>query len=77
MGWLRLKMTREEFKDVVTDMLLNKEFDNWTNLFDSNNIDDYKIAQYDSEDGIIMSDISLDEFLDKLYEVIKIDESRV
>lgn len=70
-------MTREEFKDVATDMLLNKEFDNWTNLFDSNNIDDYKIAQYDSEDGIIMSDIPLDEFLDKLYEVIKIDENRV
>lgn len=70
-------MTREEFKDAVTDMLLNKEFDNWTNLFDSNNIDDYKIAQYDSEDGIIMSDIPLDEFLDKLYEVIKIDENRV
>lgn len=70
-------MTREEFKDVVTDMLLNKEFDNWTNLFDSNNIDDYKIAQYDSEDDIIMSDIPLDEFLDKLYEVIKIDENRV
>ena len=63
-------MTREEFKDVVTDMLLNKEFDNWTNLFDSNNIDDYKIAQYDSEDGIIMSDIPLDEFLDELYEDI-------
>lgn len=66
-------MTREEFKDAVTDMLLNKEFDSWTGLFDSNNIDDYKIAQYDGEDGIIMSEIPLDEFLDKLYGVIKID----
>lgn len=70
-------MTREEFKDAAIDMLLNKEFDSWTGLFDSNNIDDYKIAQYDSEDGIIMSDIQLDEFLDKLYEVIKIDENRI
>lgn len=70
-------MTREEFKDAAMDMLLNKEFDSWTSLFDSNNIDDYKIAQYDGEDGIIMSDIPLDEFLDKLYEVIKIDENRI
>lgn len=70
-------MTREEFKDVVIDILLNKEFGSWTNLFDSNNIDDYKVTQYDNEDGIIMADISLDDFLDKLYEVIKIDENRI
>lgn len=70
-------MTREEFKDVVIDILLNKEFGSWTNLFDSNNIDDYKVTQYDNEDGIIMADISLDDFLDKLYEVIKIDKNRI
>lgn len=64
-------MTREEFKNLALDILLNKEFGGWAKLFDSSNIDDYKVAQYDDEDGIIMSDIPLDEFLDELYEVIK------
>ena len=64
-------MTREEFKNLAINILLNEEFGGWTKLFDSSNIDDYKVSQYDDEDGIIMSDIPLDEFLDALYEVIK------
>lgn len=64
-------MTREEFKDTAMNILLNEEFGGWTELFDSNNINDYKVAQYDEEDDIVMSNIPLNEFLDELYEVMK------
>jgi hypothetical protein len=64
-------MTREEFKDTAMNILLNEEFGGWTELFDSNNINDYKVAQYDEEDDIVMSNIPLNDFLDELYEVIK------
>jgi hypothetical protein len=50
------------------NILLNEEFGGWTELFDSNNINDYKVAQYDEEDDIVMSNIPLEEFLDELYD---------
>jgi hypothetical protein len=61
-------MSREEFKDLAMNILLNEEFGGWTELFDSNNINDYKVAQYDEEDDIVMSNIPLEEFLDELYD---------
>lgn len=64
-------MTKAEFKDLAIDILLNKEFGGWIELFDSNNINDYKVTQYDNEDSIIISDIPLGEFLDALYEDVK------
>lgn len=63
-------MTREEFKKSAIGILLNGEFDGYTGLFDSDNISDYNIVQWDEEDGVVMADIPLEEFLDKLYMVI-------
>lgn len=64
-------MTREEFKDLAMEIIaqqtthfLNRDW----KLFDSENIDDYKIAEYDE----IESDVAaypLEEFLDELWKV--------
>ena len=64
-------MTKEEFKDVVLNILLNQKFGNLGVLFDTEDISRYKIAQYDEEDWGVESDMPLDEFLDELYEDIK------
>lgn len=64
-------MTREEFKDAVLNILLNQKFGNIGVLFDAEDIERYKIAQYDEEEWSVESDMPLDEFLDELYEVIK------
>ncbi len=63
-------MTREEFKKLAIGILLNGEFDGYTDLFDSDNISDYNIVQWNEEDGVVMADIPLEEFLDELYMVI-------
>ena len=68
MGWLRL--TREEFKDAVLNILLNQRFGDSGVLFDTDDMERYKIAQYDEEEWSVESDMPLGEFLDELYEVI-------
>ena len=64
-------MTREEFNDAVLNMLLNENFGKLAMLFDAEDIDRYKIAQYDEEEWDVEASMPLDEFLDELYEVIK------
>ena len=64
-------MTREEFKDAVMNILLNEKFGNLGVLFDADDIERYKIAQYDEDDWDVEASMPLDEFLDELYEVIK------
>lgn len=66
-----MKMTREEFNDVVLNILLNQKFGNFGVLFDTEDIRRYKIAQYDDEEWGVESVMPLDEFLDELYEDIK------
>ena len=65
-----MKLTREEFKRAVLDILLNEKFGDLALLFDAEDIDRYKIAQYDKDDWDIEASMPLDEFLDELYEVI-------
>ena len=67
-------MTREEFNNVVlnilhqqTEYFLGKNI----KLFTADDIERYKVAQYDEEDWDVQATIPLDEFLDELYEVIK------
>lgn len=60
-------MTREEFKDVVLNILLNQKFGNLGVLFDTEDINRYKITQYD-EDGWYNGGMPLDDFLDELYD---------
>ena len=67
-------MTREEFKDVVLNILLNQKFGNIGVLFDTEDMNRYKIAQYDEEEWDVEASMPLDEFLDELYEDIKEDK---
>ena len=60
-------MTREEFNDVVLNILLNQKFGNIGVLFDTEDIERYKIAQYDEDEWDVEASMPLDE----LYEVIK------
>lgn len=64
-------MTREEFNDAVLNILLNQKFGNIGVLFDAEDIERYKIAQYDEDEWDVEASMPLDEFLDELYEVIK------
>lgn len=64
-------MTREEFNDAVLNILLNQKFGNIGVLFDTEDIERYKIAQYDEDEWGVEASMPLDEFLDELYEVIK------
>ena len=63
-------MTREEFNDAVLNILLNQKFGNIGVLFDTEDIERYKIGQYDEDEWDVESAMPLDEFLDELYEVI-------
>lgn len=66
-------MTREEFKDVVLNILYRQtEYFLGKNikLFTSDDIERYKVAQYDEDDWDVEAIMPLDEFLDDLYEVI-------
>jgi hypothetical protein len=64
-------MTREEFKDAVLNILLNQKFGNLGVLFDTEDMNRYKIAQYDEAEWDVEAAMPLDEFLNELYEVIK------
>ena len=64
-------MTREQFKDLTMDILLNENFGSLAMLFDAEDMSRYKIAQYDEDEWDVESAMPLDEFLDELYEVIK------
>ena len=63
-------MTREEFKDEVLNILLNEKFGKLALLFDAEDMNRYKIVQYDKEEWDVEANMPLDEFLDELYEVI-------
>lgn len=65
---MSLKMSREEFKGAVLNILLNQKFGNLGVLFDTEDINRYKIAQYDEEEWVVESNMPLDEFLDELYD---------
>ena len=66
-------MTREEFKNLTMEILLNEEFfgiSGMVRLFDSDNIDNFKVAQYDDDEWTVEASLPLEEFLDKLYNEI-------
>lgn len=64
-------MTKTEFKDAVLNVLLNQKFGNLGVLFDTEDINRYKIVQYDEEEWSIESAMPLDEFLDELYDDVR------
>ena len=63
-------MTREEFKDTALNILFNEKFGDLALLFDAEDMNRYKIVQYDKEEWDVEANMPLDEFLDELYEVI-------
>lgn len=67
-------MTREEFKNAVMNILLNENFGNFGMLFDAEEIERYRITQYDEDDYDIEASMPLDEFLDELYEQLGLGE---
>lgn len=60
-------ISKEEFKDTALNILLNEKFGNLGVLFDTENIDRYKVAQYDEDEWSVESDMPLSEFLDDFY----------
>ena len=66
-------MTREEFKDAVLNILFNEKFGNLALLFDAEDMNRYKIVQYDREEWDVEASMPLDEFLDELYDIIEGD----
>lgn len=66
-------MTREEFKDAVINVL-HKQTEYFLGknikLFTSDDMERYKVAQYDEDDWDVEASMPLDDFLDELYEVI-------
>lgn len=64
-------MTKTEFKDAVLNVLLNQKFGDLGVLFDAEDINRYKIVQYDKYNEYVESDMSFDEFLDDLYEYMR------
>lgn len=70
-------MTREEFKDTALNILYRQTIETEyilgknIKLFTSDDIEQYKVAQYDEEEWDVEAAMPLDEFLDELYEVVK------
>lgn len=63
-------MTREQFKDLAMEIIAQQKFGNLGVLFDSDNMDDYKIAQYDDEGWDVVASFPLEDFLDDMYSAI-------
>lgn len=65
-------MTREQFKDLAMEIIA-KQTTHFLNtdwkLFDSENIDDYKITEYDEYDSDVAA-YPFEEFLDDMYDAI-------
>jgi len=67
-------MTRGEFKKIAMNILRGQTWeigDKKFALFDSDNIDNYKVAQYDDEEWDVEADYELEYFLDELYEALE------
>ena len=62
-------MTREEFKDVAMKILLNEKFGNFGMLFNAEEMERYRIAQYDEADWDVEASMPLNDFLDELWKV--------
>lgn len=66
-------MTREEFINTAMKILLTQRIRmiDDEELFDSDNIDNYKVAQYDDDEWDVEAAMGFESFLDELYEAIK------
>lgn len=65
-------MTREQFKDLAMEILSHQTIhflDKDWKLFNSENIDDYKITEYD-EDGFDIENYPFEEFLNDMYDAV-------
>lgn len=71
-------MTREQFKDLAMEILLHEEFEasGMVRLFNSDNFDNFKVAQYDDDEWDVEAAMPFEEFLDDMYDAIwgEVDE---
>ena len=69
-------MTREQFKDLAMKIIAKQKLHflntDW-NLFDSENIDDYKITEYDEYESDVAA-YPLEDFLDDMYSAMMCSE---
>ena len=67
-------MTKEQFKDLAMEIIVQQKFGKLGVLFSSDNIDNFKVAQYDDYDYDVEAAFPLEEFLDELYDAIMCEE---
>ena len=69
-------MTRERFKDLAMEIIVQQKFGELGVLFDSDNMDNFKVAQYDDDEWDVVAAYPLEEFLDDIYDAIlgEVDE---
>lgn len=71
-------MTREEFKHLAMEIIAQQTthfLDKDWKLFDSDNISEYGVVEYEYDGYNVANGMPFEEFLDELYEVIKDDNS--
>lgn len=63
-------MTRELFKDLAMEIIVQQKFGKLGVLFDSDNMDNFKVAQYDDDEWDVEAAYPLEDFLNELYSSI-------
>ena len=67
-------MTREQFKDLAMEVIVQQKFGELGVLFTSDNMDNFKVVQYDDDEWDVESAMPFEEFLDDLYDAIVYEE---
>ena len=69
-------MTREQFKDLAMEIIVQQKFGKLGVLFNSDNMDNFKVAQYDDDEWDVEAAYPFEEFLDDMYDAIwgEVDE---
>ena len=67
-------MTREQFKDLAMEIIVQQKFGELGVLFNSDNMDNFKVAQYDDDEWDVEAAYPLEDFLDNMYDAIMCEE---
>ena len=67
-------MTREQFKYLAMEIIVQQKFGELGVLFISDNMDNFKVAQYDDDEWDVEAAMPFEEFLDELYSAMMCGE---
>ena len=67
-------MTREQFKDLAMEIIAQQKFGELGVLFSSDNMDNFKVAQYDDDEWDVEAAFPLEDFLDELWKIVFNDD---